>query len=204
MLVERESGEKIVCLRTDRGGEFCSQEFDEFCKIQGISRQLTTPHTPQQNGVAERKNRTIMNMVRSMLSEKEMPREFWPEACNWAIYVLNRSPTLAVKDITPEQAWTGRKPCVDQFRVFGCVAHVHIPDKLRKKLDNKSMKCVLLGISAESKAYRLYDPINKKILINRDIVCAENDKWNWKTKTDEAEPVMLEYEDTNEHPNIRT
>jgi hypothetical protein len=74
-----------------------------------------------------------MNMVRSMLSGKEVPKEFWPEAINWSIYVLNRSPTLAVKDITPEEAWSGIKPCVDHFRVFGCVAHVHMPDSKKKK-----------------------------------------------------------------------
>ena len=133
-----------------------------------------------------------MNMVRSMLSEKGMPREFWPESVNWAIYVLNRSPTLAVQNISPEEAWSGIKPCVDQFRAFGSIAHVHIHDSLRKKLDNKSIKCVLLGTSAESKAYKLYDPINKKIIISRDIVCAENEKWNWGRNVDEVECDVLE------------
>ena len=120
LFVEKEIGDVICCLRTDRGGEFTSLEFNNFCSMNGVNRQLTTAYTPQQNGVAERKNRTIMNMVRSMLSGKEVPTEFWPEAVNWSVYVLNRSPTLAVKDVTPEEAWSGIKPCVDHFRVFGC------------------------------------------------------------------------------------
>ena len=99
-LVEKEIGAFIFCLRTDRGGEFTSLEFNAFCKTNGISRQLTAAYTPQQNGVAERKNRTIMNMVRSMLSEKQVPKNFWPEAVNWTTHVLNISPTLAVKGVT--------------------------------------------------------------------------------------------------------
>ena len=87
-----------------RGGEFTSSEFNEFCSQQGIKRQLTTAYTPQQNGVAERKNRTVMNMVRSILSGKGIPKPFWPEAVNWAFYVLNRCPTYALTDITPHEA----------------------------------------------------------------------------------------------------
>lgn len=102
--VEKEMGTFIKCLRTDRGGEFMSQEFTGFCKESGISRQLTAAHTPQQNGVAERKNRTIMNMVRCMLYEKNVPKNFWPEAVNWTVHVLNRCPTVAVRNKTPEEA----------------------------------------------------------------------------------------------------
>ena len=132
---------------TDRGGEFISHEFNVFCKANGISRQLTAAYTPQQNGVAERKNRTIMNMVRSMLSEKQVPKNFWLEAANWTVHVLNRSPTLAEKDMTPEEAWSGVKPNVDYFRVFGCIGHVHVSNNKRKKLDDKSFQCVLLRMS---------------------------------------------------------
>jgi glycerol-3-phosphate dehydrogenase len=112
--------------------------------------------------VAERKNMTIMNMVRSIISDKKIPKSFWLEAVNWIVHVLNRSPTLAVKNMTPEEAWSGIKPLVEHFRVFGCVSHVHVPDVKRTKLEDKSFSCVLLGVSKESKAYRLYDPISKK------------------------------------------
>lgn len=168
--VEKETGAFIRSLRTDRGGEFTSHEFTNFCHENGIHRQLTTAYSPQQNGVAERKNRTIMNMVRSMLSAKQIPKTFWPEAVNWTVHVLNRCPTLAVKNKTPAEAWNGHKPSVDHFRIFGCIAHVHVPDTKRVKLDAKSCKCILLGVSEESKAYRLFDPVLQKVIISRDVV----------------------------------
>ena len=197
-LVEKETGAFICCLCIDRGGEFTSLEFNAFCKTNGISRQLTAAYTPQQNGVAEHKNRTIMNMVRSMLSEKQVPKNFWPEAVNWTAHVLNRSPTLAVKGVTPKEAWSGVKPNVDYFRVFGCIGHVHVPDNKRKKLDDKSFQCVLLGVSEESKAYRLYDPVSKKIVVSRDVVFEEDKCWNWGRSNEEVRLDVLEWGDSNE------
>ena len=81
---------------------------------------------PQQNGVVEHKNRTIMIMVRSILSEKQVPKNFWPEAVNWTVHVLNRSSTVVVKDMTPKEPLSGVKPKVDYFQVFGCIGHVHV------------------------------------------------------------------------------
>ncbi|CAJ2648156.1 unnamed protein product [Trifolium pratense] len=182
-LVENESSCSIQCLRTDRGGEYTSNEFNEFCSTHGVKRQLTTAYTPQQNGVSERKNRTILNMVRSIISARNVPKKFWPEAVNWATYVINRCPTHAIKDITPEEAWSGIKPYVHHFRVFGCIAHVHIPDVNRKKLDGRSIMCVLLGVSEESKAYKLFNPIDKKIIVSRDVVFEESKGWNWDKQT---------------------
>jgi hypothetical protein len=115
-----------------------------------------------------------MNMVRSMLTEKEIPRTFWPEAVNWTIHVLNRSPTFAVRNMTPEEAWSGTKPSVEHFRVFGCLAHVHIPDSKRIKLDDRSIKCILLGVSEESKAYRFFNPASKMIVVSRDVIFEED------------------------------
>jgi hypothetical protein len=183
-------------LRTDRGGEFTSNSFNEYCNNEGIKRQLTTAYTPQQNGMSERKNRTIMNMVRCLLAERGVPKQFWPEAINWATYVLNRSPTLSVKDITPEEAWSDKKPSVKHFRVFGCIAHVHIPDVHRKKLDNKSMKCVHLGVSEESKAYKLYDPVNKKIIVSRDVVFEESKGWMWNEESS-TETIDVDFDNEN-------
>ncbi len=88
-----------------------------------------------------------------MLSKKQVPKAFWPKVVNWTVYVLNRSPTLAVKDVTLKEAWSKIKPNVDHFKVFSCVAHVHFPHVKRIKLDDKSLKCVLPGVSEESKAY---------------------------------------------------
>jgi hypothetical protein len=81
--------------------------------------------------------------------------------------------------MNPEEAWCGVRPSIHFFRVFGCIGHVHIHDNQRKKLDNKSKKCVLLGVSEESKAYKLYDPVDKKIIISRDVVFEESKAWEW-------------------------
>lgn len=78
-----------------------------------------------------------------------------------------------MKDVTPEEAWSGVKPSVSYFRVFGCIARAHVPDVRRTKLDNKSTTCVLLGVSEESKGYRLFDPIAKRIIISRDMIFEE-------------------------------
>nr|GEX81491.1 retrovirus-related Pol polyprotein from transposon TNT 1-94 [Tanacetum cinerariifolium] len=86
-----------------------------------------------------------MNMVRSVLSATKVAKTFWPEAVNWAVHVLNQSPTLALKDTPPEEAWSGIKPSVHYFRVFGCIVHVHVPDAKRIKLDAKSLKCIFFG-----------------------------------------------------------
>jgi hypothetical protein len=127
-----------------------------------------------------------------MISDKKIPKSFWPEAVNWIVHVLNRSPTLAVKSMTPEEAWSGIKPSVEHFRVFGCVSHVHIPDVKRTKLEDKSCSCVLLGVSKESKAYRLYDPISKRIVVSRDVKFEEDKCWDWDTSYEELITVDLE------------
>lgn len=144
-IVEKETRAFIRSLRTDRGGEFTSQKFTNFCNENGIHKQLTAAYTPQKHGVTERKNGTIMNMVRSMLIKKKIPKTFWPEVVNWTVNVLNRSPTIAVKSKTPKEAWQGLKPSVEHFRVFSCNSHVHIPDNKRVKLEAKSLKCIFLG-----------------------------------------------------------
>ena len=104
ILVEREADSQIKILCIDLGGEFNSQEFGSFCENHGNRRQLTTAYTLQQNGVCERKNRTILNMVRSLLQTSGLPKIFWLEAVIWSVYILNRSPTIAVQNITPEEA----------------------------------------------------------------------------------------------------
>ena len=178
----------------DHDGKCNSHEFANFCENHGIRRQLTAAYTPQQNSVCERKNHTIMNMVRSLLTTSGIPKSFWPEAVNWSIHILNRSPTLAVQNMTQEEAWNGRKPVVDHFRIFGCIAYAHIPDEKRRNLDKKGEKCIFLGVSDKSKAYKLYNPNTMIIVISRDVVFDEKGTWSWK-QNGVKENIPVDFDD---------
>lgn len=132
-------------------------------------------------------------MVRSLLSCKNIPKRFWPEAVRWTVYLLNRCPTLTVKNKTPEEAWSGHKPSVSHLRVFGCIGHVHILDAKRSKLEDKSCKCIFLGTSDESKGYRMYNPLEGKIVISRDVVFEESEQWNWDEKIESDNAADLDW-----------
>ena len=158
VMAENVSGCKMGTLRSDRGGEYMSSEFNAFLAERGIKHQCIVPYTPQQNGVAERKNRSLMEMARCMVKSQSLPHGFWLEAVMCATYVLNRCPTKALQVVTPYEAWHGRKPSIGHLRVFGCLAYALVPVQQRKKLDDKAVKCIFVGYSAESKGYRLYHP----------------------------------------------
>ncbi|CAJ2639360.1 unnamed protein product [Trifolium pratense] len=179
-LVEKESGLVIKAIRSDRGGEFTSNEFLKYCEDNGIRRQLTVPRSPQQNGVAERKNRTILEMARSMLKSKRLPKELWAEAVACAVYLSNRSPTRSMLGKTPQEAWSGRKLGISHLRVFGSIVHAHIPDEKRSKLDDKSEKYIFIGYDANSKGYKLYNPDTGKTIISRNVIFDEEGEWDWK------------------------
>ena len=121
-------------LRTDGGGEFTSHEMECFCKSHGIVYEITAPYTPQHNGIAERRNRTLLNMIRSMIRSKKLPHGFWGEAALTAAYVLNRCPTQRLQNQVPEEVWTGIKPYVSHLKDFGSLCFKHIPDQRRKSL----------------------------------------------------------------------
>lgn len=143
--VENGQNKRIGTFRTDRRGEFMSNEFISYCEEFGINRHFTAPYTPQQNGVVERRNRTVVEMARSYLKQMEMPSEMWGEAIIHSVYVLNRLPTRALSGKTPYEAWMGNKPDIGHIRVFGCVVHMKIPGDKTKKLDDRSLKVVNLG-----------------------------------------------------------
>eukprot|EP00253_Pinus_taeda_P030339 PITA_30339 len=117
-------------------------------------------------------------MARSMLKAKHFLNDYWAEAVNCATYILNRCPTKAVMNRVSEEAWSGRKQGVTHMKVFGCVAYAHIPNQLRRKLDNKGEKCIFVGYSEESKAYRLYIPSTKKFFVSRDVQFFEEEAWD--------------------------
>ena len=167
--VEKQSGLSIKNVRSDNGSEYTSNEFEKICREAGIIHQFSCPYTPQQNGVSERKNRTVMEMARCMVAEKGLPKSFWAEAVNTVVYLLNRLPTKALTNQTPYEAWYGMKPSVRNLKIFGSVCYALIPIAKRSKLDEKALTGVFIGYSEQSKAYRVYDPAAKKIHITRDV-----------------------------------
>eukprot|EP00253_Pinus_taeda_P014171 PITA_14171 len=144
-LVEKESRKKIKALRSDNGGEYVSQEFKDFCAVEGIKRELTTPHNPQQNGVAERNNRTIVGVARAMLHEQGLPLHLWAEACNTTIYLQNRSPHHIFGMKTPKEAFSRKRPDVSYFRIFGSSIFCHVTKDARKKLQRPTEFGILVG-----------------------------------------------------------
>ena len=171
--MEKSTGEKLKSLRTDNGGEYVSTEFKSYLSKEGIKHELTVPKTPEQNGVAERMNRTIVETARSMLAEAKLPRKFWAEAVSTAVYLRNRSPTTAVEGMTPHESLTGEKPHVGILRVFGCLAYAHIPKDERQKFDSKARRCIFLGYGCNTKGYRLYDISRTKVILSRDVIFNE-------------------------------
>jgi len=175
-LVENECDKKIKVLRTDNGGEYISNDMKTYLRNLGIRHQLTIPHTPEQNGLAERTNRTLVEKARSMMKDANCDERFWAEAVNTAAYLANRSPHKAIKEQkTPQEIWTGKKVSLNHLKVFGCVGYVHVPKVKRKKWDSKSLPYVFVGYCEDSKGYRLLDPKNpSKIVRARDVVFLEN------------------------------
>jgi hypothetical protein len=193
VLAETEQECKLRAFRSDRGGEFNSIEFTEYCDEHGVKHFTTTPYTPQQNGVVERRNRTVVEMARCLLKSKGVPGEFWGEAVATAVHLLNRAPTRSLQGKTPYEAWYKKKPKVHYLRTFGCVAHVKKAGPGISKLSDRSTQMVFVGYESGTKGYRFYDPVAKKLHISRDVIFVENRAWDWSGET-QANTVVPEFE----------
>ena len=164
--VETQTGERVRCLRDDKGGEYMAGEFDAFCAEHGIERQHSVRNRPQQNGVAERTNRTLADGVTAMLAESGLPQTFWGEAVLSLVHVLNRSFTSACPDATPYELWYGRKPDVSHLRVWGCTAYVHVQKDKRQGLSPHMEKCVFIGYPEGYKGWKFYNPLTKRAVVS--------------------------------------
>lgn len=173
-MVENQLNLSIKKLRTDNGREYLSNEFKSFLTKNGISHQTSTPYTPQQNGLAERMNRTLLERARCMLLNAKLQKQYWAEAVSTAAYITNRCPTRALAFQSPEEIWTGKRPDITHLKIFGCEAMVHKPKEKVKKLDSKATKMVFIGYSEQTKGYRLFDPKIRKVCISRDVIFFEN------------------------------
>lgn len=150
---ETQFNRKPKVIRSDGGGEFINNDLRLFYKQQGIKSQFTTPYSPQQNGIAERKNRALSEMATCMLIDAGLEKKFWGEAILTSTYLQNRLPSRSLQK-TPFELWWGRKPDLGHIRIFGSEAFVHVPDSKRGKLDSKARKLKFVGYCMDQKGYR--------------------------------------------------
>jgi hypothetical protein len=171
---ERHGECKIKTLRSDQGGEYTSAQFQNYLKDCGIKQEFTVARTPQQNGRAERLNRTLMDMSRAMTNGAGLDKKFWGEGVLTSAYLKNRSPHSSLEGaITPEEAWSGHKPSIRHLRVFGCKVGVHIPQELRGTVDAKSWNGIHVGYSSSHQGYRIWNPSERKVVVSRDVIFHE-------------------------------
>ncbi|SCZ89725.1 BZ3500_MvSof-1268-A1-R1_Chr1-3g01539 [Microbotryum saponariae] len=173
--VELETGAKLKVLRTDNGGEYCSRAFTEFCKARGTRRQYSIPRTPQQNGRAERVNRSIVEGVLALLADAHLPKSFWEEAAAYFVYCKNLCEHSALDKATPNFAWQGDRTNASALHPFGCTAWLTVAPELRSKLDPKAVRVLFTGYDLASKAFRFYDTTTKKISLGRNARFLDNE-----------------------------
>ena len=167
---ERITGHRVAAIRSDRGGEWNSNSLQQELASRGIQQELTAAYSPESDGAAERLNRTLLEKVRAMLSYAEVPPTFWGECAAYANTLRNVSPVRGLS-VTPHEAFHGTRPDVACLRVFGCLAYTHVAAELRKKLDSKTARGILLSVDPVSKLCRVW--VDREVHVYRDVVCDE-------------------------------
>jgi len=173
--VERLTEKKLKTVRSDNGGEYTSKGFEGYLRDKGIEHQTTIPYSSQQNGIAERANRTIVERTIALLHSESLPISVWDHIAESVVYLKNRSPTRSLHhSITPFEAMFGERPNLSNLRVIGCVAYNMILKHRREgKLSDRATLCYLLGYSPTQKGWKLWDPTTRKIVLSRDVVFDE-------------------------------
>nr|GEW26522.1 hypothetical protein [Tanacetum cinerariifolium] len=202
MEVENQLGKTIKLLRSDRGGEYMSQEFLDHLKDHGIIAHCTPPYTSQNNGVSERRNRTLLDMVRSMMSQTTLPKSFWDYALETTARILNMVPTKKVEK-TPYEVWHGKALKLSYLKVWGCEALVK-RDTLTKpdKLEPRSVKCIFVGYPKETMGYSFYYPPENKVLFARNAKFLENSLIDQEVSGSQEVLEIIQEEHT--HPSLDT
>ena len=185
-MLKRETGKDVKTLRSDNGGEYFGSSFADWLAKSGIRHESSTPYTPQQNGVAERVIRTLMEAARCQMYAKNVDIELWGEAVASATYVLNRASSTTCST-TPYELWHGKKPDISHLRIFGCRAFVHTPDETRRKLDAKAQLHIFVGYSDTSKGYRCWNPTSRRVITSRDVLFDESKPFR------ETRPEVINY-----------
>ncbi|CAB0002505.1 unnamed protein product, partial [Nesidiocoris tenuis] len=211
--VEKKTGKTIKCLQSDNGLEYKNKLFNEFLEAEGISRRLTVVETPQQNGISERKNRTLVETARCMMISANMAPAFWAEAVNTANYIRNRCKSRSIDGKIPFELWTGQRTNVGYFKTFGCIGYALEKRKNRGKFDSKTNRCVFLGYSEETKGFKVWYPDQRKVGFTRDVKFlnkfgCENEQFREfievKSNEDTTENKMVEIEFHQKQPRART
>ncbi len=141
--------------QTDGGGEYTGTDTQRYFEERGIKHEIMMPNTPQQNGVAEHMNRTLLDKVHAMLVDASLPETYWYDTLKYTAFIHNLSPTHALENMTPAEAWSSNKPDVSCLRVFGSCIFIHLPDKVRSKLGAKSLICTFLGNACQCSGYKV-------------------------------------------------
>ncbi|KAG8083628.1 hypothetical protein GUJ93_ZPchr0016g2550 [Zizania palustris] len=164
----------ILCFQTDNGREFNNFAFHNFLSAHGILLRLTCPYTSQQNGRAEQILRTLNNIVRTLLIHANLPHTLWPDALATSTYLLNRRPSRSHTGASPYQLLFARSPDYSALRVFGCLCYPNTTATAPHKLSPRSLACIFLGYSTDSKECRCYDPVSARVLVSRHVQFDEN------------------------------
>ncbi|KAL8104982.1 hypothetical protein AgCh_028950 [Apium graveolens] len=172
--VENQTGLKVKSLMSDNGGEYSSDEFKSYCAEFGIRMIKTIPETPQQNGIAERMNRTLNERAKSMRLHAGLPKMFWADAVSTAAYLINRGPSSPLGFKIPEEEWQEKEVNLSHLRIFGCVSYVRVKDSDRDKLDLKAKKYIFIGYGSDDMGYRFWDELTKKVVRSKNVTFNEN------------------------------
>jgi hypothetical protein len=169
----------------------------------GITIEYTTAYTPSQNGIAERLNRTLIQMAKAMLFQANLPQKFWGYAIEAACYIRNRLP-ISPGNVTPYEAFFGKKPNLKDMKVFGCLAYVLKPGELRLKLDPNSYPTAFVGYEESTRQYRLYDPARNKIVRSHNVEFFERERLevDWQEEETLGHLIDLDFDDDDETESV--
>ncbi|GJZ14747.1 retrovirus-related pol polyprotein from transposon TNT 1-94 [Tanacetum coccineum] len=163
-MIQRNLQAQVITVRTDRGTEFLNKTLHAYFKEEGIEHQTSTPRTPEQNGVVERRNRTLVEAARTMLSASKLPLSFWAEAVATACYTQNRSIIISTHEKTAYHIINDRKPSIKHLHIFGCTCYITRDGENLDKMKEKGDPCVMVGYSTQSKGYRVYNKRTRLIV----------------------------------------
>ncbi|GJV38610.1 retrovirus-related pol polyprotein from transposon TNT 1-94 [Tanacetum coccineum] len=163
-MIQRNLQAQVISVRTDRGTEFLNKTLHAYFKEEGIEHQTSTPRTPEQNGVVERRNRTLVEAARTMLSASKLPLSFWAEAVATACYTQNRSIIISTYGKTAYHIINDRKPSIKHLHIFGCICYITRDGENLDKMKEKGDPCVMVGYSTQSKGYRVYNKRTRLIV----------------------------------------